>query len=291
MSTLGPVFESVVLRLIRAGADAPHLDAKWLLAHVLAIEPGEVATQSGRSVSAVDLARLDGLVAERGRGVPLAYLLGEWEFWSLPLFVTSDVLVPRPETELLVEWGSALLRDDPEPRIADIGTGSGCIAVALATMLPAATIDAVDLSTAALAVAARNVARHKLEDRVRLLEGDLLAPLADHPVYDLIVSNPPYITPGDPRLEANVAAHEPALALYDKEVGDGLGFYRRLLEAAPGRLFPRGSLLLELPEDGAATVRESAEARGFTVEMRRDLAGIERALLCQWNGFSGGTPS
>ena len=142
--------------------DSPALDAKWLLAHVTALDPSALATTAARVVTVEEASRLAALVEERRRGVPLAHLLGEWEFWSLPLFVTPDVLVPRPETELLVEWGSALFADHPAPRIADLGTGSGCIAIALACELPRATVVAVDLSAAALAVAARNIARHDL---------------------------------------------------------------------------------------------------------------------------------
>ena len=279
--TSGELRQQLIERLSRAEVDAPHLDAKWLIAHVLELEPSTTFPDDA-PVTAEELARLDALVAERERGVPLAYLLGEWEFFSLPLFVTPAVLVPRPETELLVEWGSALLRDHPAPRIADIGTGSGCIAIALAAELPRATIDAVDLSPDALAVAARNVSRHGLTERVQLFEGDLVAPIEKRAPFDLIVSNPPYISPGDPRLEANVAAHEPALALFDRGGSvDGLGFYRRLLLEAVPLVHATGALLFELPEDGAEGVAAFARSEGATVDVREDLAGIERALLVQ----------
>ena len=279
--TSGELRQQLIERLTRAEVDAPHLDAKWLIAHVLELEPSTTFPDDA-SVTVEEVARLDALVAERERGVPLAYLLGEWEFFSLPLFVTPAVLVPRPETELLVEWGSALLRDHPAPRIADIGTGSGCIAIALAAELPRATIDAVDLSPDALAVAARNVSRHGLTERVQLFEGDLVAPIEKRAPYDLIVSNPPYISPGDPRLEANVAAHEPALALFDRDGSvDGLGFYRRLLLEAVPLVHATGALLFELPEDGAEGVAAFARSEGATVDVREDLAGIERALLVQ----------
>lgn len=279
-TSIGEVFDSIVARLTAAAVDAPTLDAKWLLGQILEIDPSEVLSRRDREIPAGNLPRIDDLVEKRVRGVPLAYLLGEWEFWSLPLFVTPAVLVPRPETELLVEWGSALLRDLPGPRIAEVGTGSGCIAIALATELPAATIDAVDISSAALQVAVRNVDRHRVEDRISLFEGDLLAPLTDRGPYSLIVSNPPYVAVGDPRLEENVAAHEPALALYDVDAGDGLGFYRRLLDASVPLLTPDGVLLLELPEDGASPVAAMAVERGFTVEVRNDLAGVERVICC-----------
>lgn len=273
---------AIVERLTAAGCDAPDLDARWLLEHVIGTDAAALSARADEPLPPDAADRLEVLVAERERGVPLAHLLGEWEFWSLPLFVTPDVLVPRPETELLVEWGVELLRDLPAPRIADLGTGSGCIALALATELPGARVDAVDISAAALDVAARNRARHGLDDRVRLHHGDLIAPL-DAPLdgdgcYDLIVSNPPYIAPGDPKLEAGVAAHEPALALFDPAGGAGLGFYDRIVAEAVPRLAAGGSVIVELPEDGADRVRARFEAAGCAVEVRRDLAGIERAL-------------
>jgi len=277
---------AVAARLAATAADAPAIDARWLVARALGVDRAELARREGEALPPGPIEELELLVRRRERGEPLAYLLGEWEFWSLPLEVSPDVLVPRPETELLVEWGIELLRTHPAPRIADIGTGSGCIALALAIELPRATVDAVDISPAALAVAARNVARHRLageglEGRVRLFEGDLLLPLAGERPYDLIASNPPYIAPGDPRLDPAVARHEPALALYDPAGGDGLGFHRRLAAQARPLLAGGGALLLELPEDGAPLVRAICGAAGYSVEVRRDLAGIERALLAR----------
>jgi len=289
--TVRDALKAIGTRLAAAGCDAPELDARWLVAHSLGVDRATLARREDEPLPAELSATLETLVRRRERGEPLAYLLGEWEFWSLTLEVTPSVLVPRPETELLVEWGIELLRDRPAPRIADLGTGSGCIAIALAVELPRARVDAVDISPAALAVAARNVARHGIAARVRLHAGDLLAPLAGEAPYDLIVSNPPYIAAGDPRLDPRVAAHEPALALYDPAGGDGLGFHRRIAGEAPRSLAEGGSLLLELPEDGAARLRAICEASGLAVEIRRDLAGIERALRAsRVTGTSSGGP-
>ncbi len=271
--------DTACARLSASGADAPRLDARFLVAHVLEIDRATLAVRSSDPLPPASAEALELLVADRERGVPLAYLLGEWEFWSLPLFVTSGVLVPRPETELLIEWGIEFLKGRPKARIAEIGTGSGCIAIALAVELPGATVDTVEISPAAVEVAQRNIERHRLAGRVRLHEGDLLAPLAGEATYDLIVSNPPYIAPGDPRLEPAVAAHEPAIALYDAPGGDGLGIYRRIVAQSGAHLASGGGLLFELPEDGASAIRELLEKWGYSVETRKDLAGIERAMM------------
>ena len=267
------------VRLQASGSDAAHLDARWLLGHLLELDGSDLLRQAPELVLETStLSRLESLVSERERGVPLAYLLEEWEFYGLTLTVNSDVLVPRPESELLVEWGIELLKNRPSPRIADIGTGSGCLALALAQQLPEATVDAVDLSEAALRVARRNVEQHQLKGRIQLFEGDLLSPLASLGQYDLIVSNPPYIADGDPRLERSVRQFEPAIALYEHTGLDGLNFYRRLLAESPDLLQCEGKLLIELPEDGADAVSTLGREQGWESEVRCDLANIERVI-------------
>lgn len=281
--TLGSLLEQARARLAAPPGegehplDSPELDARWLVAHFAGLPPGELGVRRDQPASAELRSSLEAALQRRRGGTPLAHILGEWEFWSLPLHVTADVLVPRPETELLVEWGLSLLEGRAAPRIADLGTGSGCIAVALASERPDAVVHAVDISAEALRVAARNLDRHGLSARVTLHEGDLLSPLAGEPPFDLILSNPPYIPVGDPRLAPDVAIHEPALALHD-DSPDGLGFYRRLVADAPAHLGEGGSLLVELPEDGARPVTAMVRATGGRAEVRRDLAGIERAL-------------
>jgi release factor glutamine methyltransferase len=201
--------------------------------------------------------------------------VGHKEFYGLEFAVDRRVLVPRPETELLVELALAAVHQIGAPlRIADIGTGSGAIAVALAAHLPAAQIDAVDISAAALAVAEANVARHGLAGRVRLLQGDLLAPLDG--LYDVIVSNPPYTILAE--VEPNVLAHEPHLAL---EGGpDGADLYRRLLADAPAHLRPGGALLCEIGAWQGEIVASLARAAfpAAQVRVHQDLAGHDRVV-------------
>jgi release factor glutamine methyltransferase len=219
------------------------------------------------------------MVARRTALEPVAYIVGQKEFFGLDFFVDRRALVPRPETELLVQLALAhasRLMPRPSPLlIADIGTGSGAIAVTLAAKLPGARLYATDLSADALAVAARNVERHGLTARVMLLHGDLLAPLPG-PI-DLIVSNPPYTVLAE--VEPNVLAHEPHLAL---EGGpDGAALYRRLLANAPAYLRPGGAVLLEIGawqgELVAGLLREALPAA--TVTVHQDLAGHDRVVV------------
>ena len=284
-ATVGELLRELTERGRRLDLTIPEMEARWLIAHVLDWPADRVLRDQDTAVPDGARSTLDHLFQERERGVPLAYLLGEWEFWGIPLKVTPAVLVPRPETELLIEWGIELLKDKDSPRIAEVGTGSGCIAIALAKELPTCTVDATDISEPALEVARENLKRHHLEARVHLHHGDLVDPLKGKPKYDLLVSNPPYIAKGDPRLEENVATHEPAEALYDPEGGDGLGFYRRLADVSAEMLVEGGVGLVELPEDGAEAVREFLQAR-FEVETRADLAGITRALVFQSRQFA-----
>jgi release factor glutamine methyltransferase len=238
----------------------------------------------------------EALVARRERREPTGYIIGHREFWELDIEVDASVLVPRPETELLVE--EALSRLSPadgrgpdagpedrtgtarRPHIADVGTGSGCIAIALARWLPAAVVTAIDASEAALAVARRNAVRHDVADRVRCLRGDLLE-AAGGP-FDAVVSNPPYVpAPDIPGLQPEVRDHEPHAALAGGE--DGLDLIRRLVPAAAAALRPRGWLLFEFGFGQERGVREiiAAEPRLELVEIRPDLAGIPRVLVAR----------
>ncbi|MCI0651421.1 MAG: peptide chain release factor N(5)-glutamine methyltransferase [Planctomycetes bacterium] len=263
----------------------PRLDAELLLAAHLGVERSELHPRASAEVAPGQEERFLAAIADRARGVPVAYLTGEREFYGHVFRVTPAVLVPRPETELLVEWACERLRARaqarPAPRIADVGTGSGCIAVALAlelaAELPALELTATDLSAAAMEIARANAERLGAAARIRFVEGDLLAPLSGR--YDLIISNPPYVAADDPGLHPHVAAFEPAIALRDVHEGDGLGFYRRFLRDAPRCLAPEGALLLEVGDTQIGAVSELFRKGGYGVESRRDLAGIERALL------------
>ncbi|MBA3591422.1 MAG: peptide chain release factor N(5)-glutamine methyltransferase [Methylibium sp.] len=230
----------------------------WLLAHDEAALEGEAQT------------RFQALLERRAQGEPLAYLLGEKEFFGLPLAVTPDVLVPRPDTETLVEWALELLPVDISMRVADLGTGSGAIALALARHRPLARITAVDASAAALAVARGNGERLGLG--VEWLKSDWFEALAGRR-FELIVSNPPYIAEGDIHLEA--LSHEPRQALTAGT--DGLDAIRRIAAQAPARLEPGGWVLLEHGFEQAEAVAGLLAKAGFRdIAMRRDLGGRRR---------------
>jgi release factor glutamine methyltransferase len=231
-----------------------------------------LASDPGRALAPEELTALESLARRRIAGEPVAYLTGRREFWSLELEVTPDVLVPRPETELLVERALAAIEDVAEPAVLDLGTGSGAIAIAIATSRPDAGVLATDVSAAALAVARRNAERHGISN-LRFLEGDWYAPLARER-FDAIVSNPPYVAEDEPALAA--LAHEPRIALVAGR--DGLEAIAAICVGAPGRLAPGGRLLIEHAAGQGAAVRGLMRAAGLVrIETCRDLAALERA--------------
>ncbi len=249
------------------GSSSPRLDAEVLLAHVLGIRRLDLYLQFDRPLDESQLAPYRALTGRRGRGEPVAYLTGHREFMALDFLVTPDVLVPNPDTEVLVqravEWGRVR---GGALRFADVGTGSGCIAIAVAHYLPELTVDATDSSPAALAVAAENAGRLGVADRVRFIEGDLAQPLSGP--YDALLANLPYLVEGT-ALPAEVAA-QPAIALFG-----GAALVNRLLEAAPGLLAPGGIALLEV--DPAITGELRVE--GFAGrKLLKDLGGHDRVL-------------
>lgn len=264
-------------------SSTPRLDAELLLAHVLAWPRARLLAERDHTPAPAQAAAFGALVERRAGGEPVAYLVGHKEFYGLDLRVTPATLVPRPETELLVELAlaeaRALVSGPSSLVIADIGTGTGAVAIALAMHLPEALVYATDLSAEALAVAARNVADHGLGGRVVLLHGDLLVPLPG-PV-DMIVSNPPYTIIDE--VEPNVRAHEPRLALDGGP--DGAAVYRRLLAMAPASLRPGGAVLLEIGAwQGALVAGLLREAfPGAAVEVARDLAGRDRVAIAVLN--------
>jgi release factor glutamine methyltransferase len=229
-------------------ADAAR-DAASLLRHALGISQAAMLADSGREVTQDQQAAYDALIQRRAANEPIQYITGEQEFYGLALRVTPAVLIPRPETELLVE---AVLTEVKQGglksalRILDVGTGSGAIAIALAHNLPSAQITAVDLSGTALEVAVVNTARHQLMDRIQFIESDLLEGLAsDGLPFDVIVSNPPYVPANDrASLHPQVRDYEPGVALFAG--ADGLDIYRRLIPQARAALLPNGLLALEI---------------------------------------------
>lgn len=258
---------------LERAVEAPQLDAEHLLAHALGTSRAQLLARLDASMTAATLATFEAAVARRIEGEPLAYILGEWEFWSLPLYVSPAVLIPRPETELLIEWALPLLRSKAAPLIADLGTGSGAIALALARECAQARVTGVELSTDALAVARGNAQRLGLA-HVEWLHADFAQALSTLRGCDLIVSNPPYVAAGDPHLQA--LTREPALALVAG--ADGLDCLRTIIAQAMPALAPQGWLLVEHGYDQGAAVRDLFAAAGYTrIETRRDLSGQERA--------------
>ncbi len=268
--------------LTLAAVENPRLDAEALLRYVLGIEPAELYLRIGDPLDDEEELRFRELLHRRARREPLAYITGQKEFWSLDFSVTTAVLVPRPETELLVEVAVERARQLASSRlkIADLGTGSGAVAVCLAKELPDAEIAAVDISDAALQVARANAERHRVADRIRFLHGDLFAPLAsERGSFDFIVANPPYVRSGDiASLEPEVCQWEPLAALDGGK--DGLEFYRRIISGGVNYLSMAGQILLEIGDGMADSVTEIfAAAGGFEQAVRwRDYAGKDRVM-------------
>ncbi|WP_176081462.1 peptide chain release factor N(5)-glutamine methyltransferase [Paraburkholderia tropica] len=264
--------------LLRA-SPLPALEARILLMHVLGWRRTQLITRGDEALDAAPVAAFRALEARRVAGEPIAQLVGAREFFGLDFDVTPDVLIPRPETEQLVETALAALEGIAQPRVLDLGTGSGAIAVAIASARPDARVWAVDRSEAALAVAARNAA--KLLDARRpggalsFVAGSWYDTLDAALRFEVIVSNPPYIANGDPHLDQGDLRFEPRGALTDE--ADGLSCLRAIVDGAPARLVAGGVLWMEHGYDQAAAVRALLDARGFAeVRSEQDLAGIER---------------
>jgi release factor glutamine methyltransferase len=252
------------------------LDAELLLAHALGVSRAKLYAWPEHEPDASQREAFERLVTARERGEPIAYLIGRREFWSLDLAVSPAVLIPRPETELLVELALARLQRDADLRVADLGTGSGAIALAIARERPRARVVATDASDAALDVARGNAARLGLRN-VAFVHGDWCNALADE-AFDVIVSNPPYIAAGDPHLETGDLRREPRAALVSGV--DGLDAIRRIVPDAAMHLTADGWLLLEHGWDQAVRVRALLEANGYVdVASERDAAGHERVTL------------
>ena len=257
-------------------SDSPALDAEILLAQVLGRPRAVLRAHGDDTLAPADEDRYRAVLARRQAGEPVAYLTGRREFWSLQLEVGPGVLVPRPETELLVEAALDELRHDRAPQILDLGTGSGAIAVAMAVEVPGARIVAVDTSPAALEIARRNAARAGAVN-VEFLPGNWYEPVTGQR-FDLIVSNPPYLAGDDPHLAT--LGHEPASALVAGPTG--LESLASIIAGATGHLHPGGSLILEHGCEQGAAVRELLRSAGLEeARTRRDLAGLERASLAR----------
>jgi len=278
VTTYASLLQAAAARLAAAGIDSPRLDAEVLLAATLGIDRTRLYGRLRERTAPDCESSFASALARRAAGEPVAYLVGQREFWSLPFTVTPDVLIPRPETELLIETCCRLASELSAPFICDLGTGSGCIAVALARELPRARLIATDISSAALALARHNAMAHAVSDRIVFVRGDLLAPFRGTACFDLIVSNPPYVAENEP-LPPGVD-REPAGAL--RAGRDGLDIIRRLVTDAPARLRPGGWLLSEIGHGQADAVRRLAADTGLeSVSLRPDFAGIPRVLVAR----------
>jgi len=257
----------------KRGSDSARLDAEVLLAHSLGLQRLDLYLKFDRPLSEDEVGRYRELVAKRAKGEPVAYLVGHKEFMGLDFIVTPAVLIPNPDTEVLVQRAVELAREAGRPfRVADVGTGSGCIAIAIAHYAPNVEVVGSDVTEEALEVAARNVAAHALGDRVQLVCGDLMAPLTGG--FDLVCGNLPYVAI-DATLAPEVVA-QPARALYAERAGSAL--VTRLLEETPSRLTAGGRVLAELDPSIASLAVDVASRNFAGHRIHRDLGGHERVI-------------
>jgi release factor glutamine methyltransferase len=269
-------------RFMNAGisANLATLDAEVLARQVLGWDRARFLTDRNEKATSVFLLQYEPLVARRERREPVSYILGRREFWGLPFEVGPDVLIPRQETEFIVEEAIALTGKDSRPRIVDVGTGSGCIGISLAREIPGARIIATDVSRHALDVARRNAARHGVSDRMTFVETSFLEGIEQG--VDLIVSNPPYVpSVSEPGLTPEVRDYEPSVALFGGT--DGLDGLRSVLEGAAEKLAPGGWLVMEFGcgQDDCVTELVSGVGGLDLVKIRHDLQDIPRTVICR----------
>ena len=282
------------LALQHVGIDEASLEAEVLTRHVTGIDRAAFYANPDRIITGPENQQLAMLVARRCQHEPLPYLLGRWEFYGLEFIVSSAVLIPRPETEILVEQALmfaqsadfneldtvATTKRPHQLRIIDVGTGSGCIAIALAKHLPQASITATDISAEALVVASQNVERHNVQNQVSLIACDLIT--VHSGIFDLIVSNPPYIPDAEiPSLQPEVAHKEPTIALAGGL--DGLSIIRRFLKQAHSLLSPNGAIMVEFNPPQRAALISTAHSILPDARCRviKDLAGLDRLLVIE----------
>jgi release factor glutamine methyltransferase len=270
---------TTAVRRIEPHSETPQLDAQVLLAHVTGKNRAWVAAHPEFEM---DAGKVEPLLKKLERGEPLPYVLGKWEFFGLEFELTNDVLIPRPETELLVETAITWLKAHPDKRsVVDIGTGSGAIAISIAKHIPDARILATDISPDALQVAKRNAKKYQVQGQIEFVECDLLPTLnAERSTFNVICSNLPYI-PTETLLSLPIFGREPTLALDGG--ADGLGIYRRLFKLAPTRLAPQGIMLLEIEATLGMQILSLAydSFSEVNIHLHKDLAGLDRLLEVQ----------
>lgn len=277
--TVRRVLEWTIGYLAEHGSESPRLEAEILLAHSRGCPRIQLYTQFDDILPDDVRAKMRSLVLRRAKLEPVAYLVGHREFFSLDFEVTPDVFIPRPETETLVMEALAVTKQVPNARVLELCTGSGCIPISIAVNAPQTEVTAVEQSEAALAVARRNAERHQVARRVRFLQGDLFAPLEPASLFDVIVTNPPYVATDDTEhLEPGVRLHEPHAALFAGP--DGLEVIRRIIRVAPQHLIPGGTLLMEFSPEQSQAVAGLLEATGQYSEITvlPDLSQQARAV-------------
>lgn len=283
--TVLEALKRTVEELKNYGIENPRLNAELLLTHSLGLTKEQLYIRLRDQVGEEANQRLKALIQRRTSGEPLQYILGHQEFWSIDLKVDPRVLIPRPETEHLVEEALSILikiSSKKIPSVLELGTGSGAIAISLTREVRRIFLVATDLSADALRVARENAKEAGVADQIRFVKGDLLTPFHSGETFDLILSNPPYLSESEVRdLAKEVREHEPIIALQGGR--DGLEFYRRLISRIPSHLKREGWVLLEVGKDQAGHVSEMIEAQGCfgKPEKVKDLAGIERVVKAQ----------
>jgi release factor glutamine methyltransferase len=283
--TLGRLLEWTTNYLRQKVSESPRLDTEVLLAHALGCKRIDLYARHGEEAPEQGRQRFRELVRQRVEGCPVAYLVGHKEFFSLEFLVNRSVLIPRPDTECLVVECLRLSKSMTEPAILDVGTGSGCIAIAVAKYHKTARVTAVDLSAEAISVASSNAHKHGVAERVRFVHGDLFAPIPSGERFDFILSNPPYI-PHDEiaKLASGVRDYEPHSAL-DGGV-DGFAVFERLIAAAPAYLKPGGYMLIEIGSPQEKEARERfARREGYELDKTvYDGSGHPRVLMARRRG-------
>ncbi len=271
------LLETTSRYLTEKGMSSPRLDAELLMGRVLNMSRVQLYCAFDKPLSNIEIDAYRSFVKRRAKGEPVAYLLGEKEFYSLPFYVDRSVLIPRPETEHLVDRALEILAAKPESHVIDLGTGSGAIAIAVAAHCPAVDIAATDISPDSLFVALKNAEKQALDTRIRFVQGDLFA--SEKGPFDLVLSNPPYIDKNDcARLMPDVLDFEPPDALFAPE--SGLGVIRRIIEEAPERCADGATMLMEIGYDQADRVLSIVEntARYKSASLIKDYSGKRRIL-------------
>ncbi|MGL6074074.1 MAG: peptide chain release factor N(5)-glutamine methyltransferase [Fimbriiglobus sp.] len=263
------------------GIDTPLKEARTIMAHVLRCKTIDVVARSEEEPTPEERTQFKALIQRRADGCPTAYITGTRDFYLLAFEVNPAVLIPRPDTEMLILAAADALKSHPNPRILDLGTGSGCIAVSLAHQTKTSQITAIDISVEALEVARRNAETHHVSNRIAFLQGDLFAPLPAEAKFELIVSNPPYIAPAEiETLSHEVKDYEPRLALDGGP--DGLDFYRRIAATANAFLAPGGTVLVEIGHNQGDAVPTLFREAGYAdVKLKKDLSQRPRVVVAR----------